>query len=166
MEYVIIGKIVNTFGIKGELKVATSTDFIDDRFLEGSSVYVGDDYIEFVVKKHHNHKGFELVTFKDNEDINLVEKYKNCYIYKAKKDIKPLENGEYYFSDLRDLDVYKNNEIVGKVLRVEESIRNNNLRILSNNKEILIPYLPNFIEKVDLENKAIHIQNTEGLLWK
>ena len=164
MEFVKIGKIINTFGIRGELKVDYSTDFIDDRFKKDSIVYVGEDKKPFVMKNHHMHKGFLLISFVDNEDINLVEKYKNMYIYKSKDDIKPLKDGEYYFSDLKDLDVCVNDKLVGKVLRVEEGIRNNNLRIKVNDGERLVPFLPPFIDSVDLDNKKIVIHNIEGLL--
>lgn len=168
MEFVVIGKIVNTFGIKGELKIASYTDFEKDRFKKDSTVYIGEDYLPFTVKSYRIHKGFLLLTLKDNEDINLVEKYKNKLIYKNKEDIPPLKKGEYYFSELRDLDVYVDNEKIGKVLRVEEAIQANNLRILKDEdkKEYLVPFLDVFIEKVDLDNKAIHIKKMEGLLWK
>ncbi|MBQ6149142.1 MAG: 16S rRNA processing protein RimM [Oscillospiraceae bacterium] len=166
MDYVIIGKIINTFGIKGELKIASCTDFVKERFAKDSTVYVGEEYLPFTVNSCRSHKGFLLVSFKDHEDINLVEKYKNMFIYKAKKDIPPLKQGEYYFSDLRDLDVYVEGELVGKVLRVEEGIRNNNLRIRKeeDQKEYLVPFLEVFIENVDLEKKRIDIRKMEGLL--
>ena len=166
MEYVLIGKILNTFGIKGELKVASYTDFDDERFKKNTKVYVGDKYLEFTVKSYRNHKGFILLTFKDYEDINLVEKYKNCLIYKSSKDIKPLKKGEYYFSDLKDLDVYVNDKLVGKVLKVEEGIKHNNLRVIKNddNKEYLVPFIPVFILNVDLDNKRIDVLEMEGLL--
>ena len=166
MEFVEIGKILNTFGIKGELKVASNSDFVEERYKKGSLVYVGEQHIPFKVKSVRTHKGFLLVLFEDNEDINLVEKYKNMFIYKSKDDIKPLKDGEYYFSDLRDLDVYVDNKYVGKVLKVEEGISSNNLRILKqeDNKQYLVPFLPVFIKNVDLDNNRIDIVYMEGLL--
>lgn len=164
MEYVKIGKIVNTFGIKGELKVDCFTDFIDERFKKDSTVYIGENKIPFVMKNHKMHKGFLIIQFIDNEDINLVEKYKNMYIFKSKDDIKPLDKGEYYFSDLKDLDVYVNDKLVGKVIRVESGISSNYLRISIDQKEKLVPYLPAFIENVDLNEHKIEIKDIEGLL--
>lgn len=166
MEFIEIGKILNTFGIKGELKIASSSDFIEERYKKGSKVYIGEEHLPFTVKSMRVHKGFLLVLFEGNEDINLVERYKNMFVYKAKEDIKPLPEGEYYFSDLRDLDVYVENEKVGKVLRVEEGISSNNLRILkdSDKKEYLVPFLKVFIKNVDLVNKRIDIVKMEGLL--
>ena len=166
MEYVNIGKIVNTFGIRGELKVASNTDFVDERFKKGSTVYIGEEHFPFTVANHREHKGFLLVSFKDHEDINLVEKYKNMMIYKSKDDIKPLKKGEYYFSDLRDLDVCVEGVRVGKVLLVEEGIKHNYLRILKDedHKEHLVPFLDVFVKNVDLEEKRIDIVKMEGLL--
>lgn len=165
MEYILIGKVINTFGIKGELKVYPYTDFIEDRFQKGSTVYLGEEHLPFVVKSYREHKGMLLLLFEANEDINLVEKYKEFEIYKAKGDIEPLQNG-YYFRDLKGLDVYVDQELVGKVLKVEEGITANNLRILkdSDQKEYLVPFLPVFVENVDLQEKRIDIVKMEGLL--
>lgn len=166
MEFIKIGKIINTFGIKGELKLDVYTDFIDERFKKDTTVYVGEDKIAFVMKNFKIHKDYLLIQFKDNEDINLVEKYKNMYVYKSKDDIKPLKEGEYYFSDLINLDVYVNEELIGKVIKVESGIRSNYLRINTNDQEKLVPFLPTFIENVDLQNKKIVVKKIEGLLWK
>ena len=164
MEFIKIGKIINTFGIKGELKLDVYTDFIDERFKKDTTVYVGEDKIAFVMKNFKIHKDYLLIQFKDNEDINLVEKYKNMYVYKSKDDIKPLKEGEYYFSDLINLDVYVNEGLIGKVIKVESGIRSNYLRINTNDQEKLVPFLPAFIEKVDLQNKRIVVKKIEGLL--
>ncbi|MBR3250806.1 MAG: ribosome maturation factor RimM [Erysipelotrichaceae bacterium] len=166
MEYVTIGKILNTFGIKGELKVDVYTDFPEDRFKKGSTVYIGEDYLPFKVAAYREHKGFMLLLLEDNEDINQIEKYKGMYLYKSKDEIKPLQEGEYYFSDLKDLDVYVDDKKIGRVLRVEEGLRNNNLRVLKeeDGNEYLIPFIPVFIKKVDLVKKRIDINWIEGLI--
>ena len=166
MEYVVIGKILNTFGIKGELKADAYTDFVEERFKKDGTVYIGEEHVPFVMRSYRMHKGFYLLSFKDVDDINLVEKYKGMLLYKAKSDIHKLKEGEYYFSDLKDLDVYVDNALMGKVLQVEEGIRSNNLRIYKNEdgKEYIVPFMPVFVENVDLENKRIDIVKMEGLL--
>ncbi|MBR6233577.1 MAG: ribosome maturation factor RimM [Erysipelotrichaceae bacterium] len=166
MEYVVIGKILNTFGIKGELKADAYTDFVEERFKKDSTVYIGEEHVPFVMRSYRMHKGFYLLSFKDVDDINLVEKYKGMLLYKAKSDIHKLKEGEYYFSDLKDLDVYVDDKKIGKVLRVEEGIAANNLRILKDEdrKEYLVPFLPVFIDNVDLNEKRIDVIQMEGLL--
>ena len=166
MEYVVIGKILNTFGIKGEPKADAYTDFVEERFKKDSTVYIGEEHVPFVMRSYRMHKGFYLLSFKDVDDINLVEKYKGMLLYKAKSDIHKLKEGEYYFSDLKDLDVYVDDKKIGKVLQVEEGIAANNLRILKDEdrKEYLVPFLPVFISHVDLDEKRIDVIQMEGLL--
>ncbi len=166
MEYVVIGKILNTFGIKGELKADAYTDFVEERFKKDSTVYIGEEHVPFVMRSYRMHKGFYLLSFKDVDDINLVEKYKGMLLYKAKSDIHKLKEGEYYFSDLKDLDVYVDDKKIGKVLQVEEGIAANNLRVLKDEdrKEYLVPFLPVFIRNVDLDEKRIDVIQMEGLL--
>ena len=83
MNQVIVGKIVNTHGIKGELKVKASTDFIEERFQKGATLYLEyqGQTIEMTVASHRFHKGHVLVTFENHRDINLVEKYKEKPVY-------------------------------------------------------------------------------------
>ena len=166
MNYIRIGKIINTFGIKGELKVESHTDFIEERYKKGSLVYLGEKHMPLVVSGYKIHKGFIIVSFKNFEDINLVLNFKNQFLYKAEEDIETLKEGEYYFKDLRDLNVFVENKKVGKVIRVEEGVTYNFLRIKKGDEEVLVPNIKAFVLNVDLLNKRIDITKMEGLLWK
>lgn len=166
MEYIQIGKIINTHGIKGELKVDVYTDFTEERFKKNTSIYIGEEYEEVTVKSYRMHNGFMLLTLKDLEDINLILKYKNKFIYKASKDIEPCKDG-YYFRDLKNLDVYVEGEKVGIVKYAEAGTCSDYLRIKKeDDEEVLVPINNVFIKNVDLENKRIEIVKMEGLLWK
>ena len=167
MEFIKIGKIIKPFGLKGEMKIDTYTDFIKERFMRDSFVYILKDsnYVPYQVAKYRMHKGQLLLTLKDYEDINLIEDLKNLDIYKNKADIKSLKKGEYYFSDLRDLDVFVKDIKVGRVLRVEEGPKYNYLRVIKEDgSSSLVPFIDNFISKVDLDDKRIDINHIEGLL--
>ena len=157
---------MNTFGIKGELKIESYTDFPEERFKKGTMIYFGEKYLPFEIRSYRSHKGFILLALKDYEDINLVEKFKGMDVYKSLDDIEPLKDGEYYFSDLKNLDVYIDEECIGKVIAVEEGVTHNNLRVLKNedNKEYLIPFIPVFIRNVDLDNNRVVINYMEGLI--
>ena len=82
MELVEIGKIINTFGIKGDLKIASSTDFGEQRFAPGSHILVKTprEYLDFEISKHYIHKGFDMIAVKGYTDINEVEKYKDVFV--------------------------------------------------------------------------------------
>lgn len=168
MEFVCIGKIVNTHGIKGELKIESYSDFNNLRYKPNSFVYVSEDKIKYEINSYSDYKRFILVSFKDNLDINLVKKLKNEYVYKAKEDIKPLKKGDYYFSELKDMDLFIDDKFIGKVIKVEEGLKHNNLRVLVDNKEYLIPYVKDvFVKNVDLERKRIDYLKMDGLFkWR
>ena len=166
MEYITIGKILNTHGIKGELKVDVFTDFVEERFLKDSKIYIGEEHIEAIVKSYRIHNGFMLLLLKDLEDINLVLKYKNEIIYKSSDDIKPASDG-YFFRDLKDLDVYVEDKLVGKSMYCEQGTSSDYLRVKSlEGKEVLVPILDVFIKNVNLKNKRIDIVKMDGLLWR
>ncbi|HPW53718.1 MAG TPA: ribosome maturation factor RimM [Erysipelotrichaceae bacterium] len=165
MEYVRVGNIVNTFGIKGELKVKSHSDFDDIRFKVSQQLYV--KYLEVfepvVVKSYRTHKGFILISFFDKQDINLVEKYKGCDIFIKKDDVHTLSEGVYYFFELENCSVYYNNQKIGYVSAVEDGYQTI-LRIDMENKEVLIPFVDRFIKEVNVSDKRIDIDIIEGLL--
>jgi len=169
MEYICIGKIVNTFGIKGELKIQSYSDFDALRYKKGNTVYVRKDgkYLPFRIASFRSHKGFSLVSFAEHQNINLVEQYKECEIFIEESSRTKLPEGEYYRSELEGLSVYtEDHELIGTVKAVEETNgANNYLRIVTaDEKEVLVPYVKAFISSVDPEQKQIIIRKVEGLL--
>ena len=75
MKYIRIGKMINTHGIKGEAKIYSYSDFDDERYAKGNTVWMkhGDEMIPLTVKTYRVHKGFLLVSFEELKDINPVE---------------------------------------------------------------------------------------------
>ena len=159
MEKLKIGKIVNTFGIKGELKVLSDSDFIEERFKVGNNIYLeNDEKLEITSFRETNQH--LLIRVNDLKDINLVEKYKNKDIYFLKKDIEEREEGFYLFQ-LEDLDVFLDDEKIGKVVEVIKPAQTI-LRIQLEDREILLPYVDAFIKSVDLENNRLDVNLIEG----
>ena len=168
MEYIKIGKMINTHGIKGEIKIQSFSDFDAERYKKGNIVYLYIDkqYVPFTVHSYRVHKGYPLVSFEDHLDINKVECYKNCDIFIDASTRKKLKDGRYYVQDLIGLIVKdEQDQEIGTVLDVEETLgAQKNLRIKTKEKEALIPYVPSFVKKVDLEAHTIKIHVVEGLL--
>lgn len=164
MDKIKVGVIVNTHGLKGELKIKSFSDFNDIRFHKGSYIYIKErnEYIEMKIKSYREHKGFVLVVFDSYEDINLVEKYKGLELYVDKEDLHDLEEDEVYYFDLIDCEVYEEDgTFIGNVEDVLETGANAVLRV---NKKVLIPYVNAFIKETDIKNKKIIIYHVEGLL--
>ncbi len=169
MAYIIIGRIINTHGIKGDVKILSSSDFDAERYQKGNTVYIHfeNDYIPMEVCSYKVMKNNPIVRFKDHENINLIEKYKNCEVCVDKADRKPLPEGQYYRSDFEGLAVYdEENVLIGTVKGIEETAgAQNNIRVKREGKnDALIPNIPEFVKNVDLENKKLVIHVEEGLL--
>ena len=162
MEQVIIGKIVNTHGIRGELKVKAMTDFVEERFQKGQHVLIDFEgqMVDMVVKTMRIHKGHVLVSFVDMQDINLVEKYKGCTMY-AHKDLDLLNEGEYYVGDLVGCEVYDEDRCIGKVSEVQ-LYEHHDVLVVEGKQKILIPYVDAFVLNEDIDNKRIDVKLIEG----
>ncbi|MFV0380498.1 MAG: ribosome maturation factor RimM [Anaerorhabdus sp.] len=168
MDKIKIGKILNTFGIKGELKIRSYSDFSDERFKVGFKIHLMNDNDEILLEiaSKREHKGFLLIKFKNLDNINDVEKYKGYDIFIDKKDLHQLASGEFYFFELVGFSVInENKEKIGEVLDVESGTTCNYLRVLTvNNKKSLIPFCDPFIINTCKENKEITVRVIEGLL--
>ena len=158
----LVGKIVGTHGIKGELKVKSDTSF--DRFKKGNVLYIEKEE-KITINSSRVHKGLHLITINGLTNINDVLMYVNKNIY-VPHDRSELEEGEYYYEDLIGLICYDSNkEEIGEVIDLQEVPQGLILEIRGKEKTILIPYVDEFIEEIDLDNKKILINEIEGLLW-
>ena len=169
MKYICLGKLLNTHGLKGELKIYSYSDFDDERFKVGNTLYIkeGEEYLPFVVATYRRHKDFPLVSFKDYQDINLIEQYKGNYIYINEEDRPALPDGRYYRPEIIGLNAFdEEGNALGKIISIEETNgAQNNMRLLKENEEeVLIPFVEAFIKEVNVEEGTIIIRVVEGLL--
>lgn len=157
----LVGKIVGTHGIKGELKVKSDTSF--DRFKKGSKLYIEKEE-EIIINSHRQHKGMELITINNLTNINDVLCYvgKDLYVPHNREE---LEDGEFYYEDLIGLDCYDSKDnLIGTVIDLQEVPQGLILEIKSNTKTILVPFVDEFIVNIDLNNNKLSINEIEGLL--
>ena len=119
-EYLEIGQIVNTNGLKGFLKVKPLTDDIT-RFEDLETVYIQKhkDLVEFKVQDVKYIKNMVLLKLEGIDNIGEAEKYKNFYIKINRKDAVELEENSYFIVDIIGSEVYtEENELLGKVVDV------------------------------------------------
>lgn len=167
MEYVSIGKIVNTHGLKGTLKVKSFTDFKEDRYKKGSLLYIAfkDEYIPVTVETFRTVKNLDHLAFKEYNDINLVEKYKGSFLTFNKEDAKDLETDEFYFDELIGLEIYTGDLLAGTCVDIREYPQGEILVVKRDNKkDALIPFRKEFVKDVNKDLKRISLINWEGLL--
>lgn len=165
-----VGKIVNTQGIKGEVRVISKTDFPEERYKKGNILYLflanQDTPISLTIKNHRTHKNFDLLTFEAYDDINQVEKFKDGILKIPESQLNDLEENEFYFHEIIGCRVLTtSDEEIGKVIEILTPGANDVWVVKANNgKEILIPYIENVVKKVDIKEKMIIIEPMEGLL--
>ena len=160
MNKTYIGKVIGTFGIKGELKIYSESDFIEERFKKGNKVYfkAGRQEIEVTVSSYKIHKNNILITINNLNNINDVEKYVGYEVY-SDQDIT-LEEDEFLVDDLIGLTVYnEQKELIGEVLDVISIPSNDILEIKTKEKKILIPFINDYI--VEITDEYIIIKELE-----
>ena len=102
-----VGQIVNTFGIKGFVKVYPYVDDIN-RFDDLKNVYLKSKNKEnkFEIEEVKYQKGMVLLKFKGIDTIEQAQNLRNFYIEIDRKDAVKLEEGQYFIADLLGLDVF------------------------------------------------------------
>lgn len=162
MDYVYVGKMNGSHGLKGELKLKSDFEYTDKIFKKGFTFYVGKNKEEVSFSKVRNHNGTWLITFTGYEDINLIEKFRNQSLYINRDDLE-LDNNQFVLDDYLNLDCYYESLYLGKVKDVVDCGLNNYVFHIIGDKEILIPLNDKFIEKVILNDKIL-FKDVEGLI--
>lgn len=160
MQYLQIGKLVNTHGIKGEVRILSNFRHKDKTFIPGYIFYIGKEKLKYEVESYRKHKNFDMVIFKGIYDINLIEHLKGSQVYINKEDLK-LDKNTFLAVDLIGFNVIINDKLIGEVTEVLDTPANEVLRV---NTNVLIPYVKDFIIKVDANNKKVFIRDMKGLL--
>lgn len=167
-KYLEIGQIVNTFGIKGMVKIKPFTDDIK-RFDKLKNVYIKSkkDEKEYEIEEVKYHKNMVLIKFKGIDTIEQADLLRQSYLLVDREKEEPLEEGVYYIVDLIGLEVYTDE---GRLLGKVDDIFNtgsNDIYVVKDElgKQILLPGIPEVLKKVDLENGKIEVHLIEGLSW-
>ncbi len=153
MSRVILGKYVNTHGIKGEIRIKSNFKYKDRVFKIGNEIIINNK--SYVINSYRVHKDYDMVTLKDIDDINKIPFCKNTLVYINREDY--LENNDYLDSDLIGFIIY-NSEIEKKVLDINYLMGNKKLFKIDNG------YIPfELVKKIDFKNKKILIEEVSGL---
>lgn len=166
-KYFEVGQIVNTFGVKGMLKVKPFTDDAN-RFEELKKVYIckKEKLEEVEIEEVKYHKDMVLLKVKGIDDMNEAEKVKGLYLKIDRKNAKKLPKDTYFIADLLGLQVYSDKEeLLGKV---EDIFRTgaNDVYVVKDEKgkQLLLPGIPEVIKEIDLEKEKIIVHLLKGLV--
>ena len=156
MKFIYIGRIVNTHGIKGELRILSDFKYKDKVFKKDFKFYIGKDKEEYIVNTYRHHKVFDMVTFNGYNDINEVLKLKGKNVYIDNDDLDL--DGEIYIDNLIGFKVIVGDKEIGVVTDVMHMPANDIIKV----GDILIPYVKEFI--IRIEDNTIYVKDVGGLL--
>lgn len=166
-EYLQVGAIASTHGIKGEVKVFPMTDDVN-RFkeLKKTILRTKNEELELEIKSVKFFKNMVILGFKGFDNINDIEKYKGAGLYVSREDAVSLEDGEYFRADLLDIDIYdEDDNQIGVLKDIIETGANDVYVInLDDGRELLLPNTPECVIDVDLDTNKMVIHILEGLL--
>lgn len=161
-----VGKIVNTHGLRGEVKVVPWTD-TPEMFEKLRYVYikVKNEYRKLTVERVKYQKNNLIVGFKEYSDINEILPYKNFVLYAERSELGELPEGVYYIVDLIGLDVYtESDEYVGKIADVFNAGSSDIYDVKREGKKnLLLPVIDDVVKKVDIDGGRVTVHIMEGL---
>ena len=153
MNKVMLGKYVNTHGIKGEIRIKSNFPYKSKVFKIDNEIIIND--VNYIIKSYRVHKGYDMVTLDGISSINAIPFPKNTKVYIDRD--KYLLKNDYLDSDLIGFIVY-NSKIEKEVLDI---LYVNDKKKLIKTSDGYIPF--ELVKNVDLENKKILVEDVEGL---
>ena len=158
MDFLYLGKIVNTHGIKGEIRILSDFKYKEQVFKKGNNIYIGRDKIKEVLNSYRVHKNYDMVTLEGINDINDVLKYKGMNVY--------IDRNEYKFEgiiyeDLIGMKVLSDSKEIGVI---EEVLNSSAHPIIKLDNGVMIPFIDEFILNVDLDKKEVKVKLIDGLM--
>ena len=166
-EFLEIGQVVNTFGIKGMVKVKPFTDDIR-RFDDLKKVYVENNKSkkEYEIEEVKYHKDMVLIKFKGIDNPENADLLRNSYLKVNRNDEAKLDKGTYYIVDLLGLDVYSDE---GKLLGKLDDIFNSgssDIYVVKDElgKQLLLPAISEVVKDINLQEKKIIVHILKGLI--
>lgn len=161
-----VGKIVNTHGLRGEVKVIAWTDSPYD-FEDIEKVYIKSKSKTkcLAVENVRYQKNNLIVKFNEFDDINEVLPLKNTILYAYREDLPSLPDGAHYIVDLIGLDVVtEDGETIGVVADVFNTGANDIYDVKRPGKRnLLLPVIDEVVKNIDINGRQITVNIMEGL---
>lgn len=167
MDFYNVGKIVNTHGIRGDVRVMPTTDFVAERFAKGQDLYLqqAGEPLKLTVESARQHKGFILVKFVGYDNINDVQAFRDHELMVSGKDQQPLEDGQYYYHQTIGLSVKTvDGEELGTIKEILSPGANDVWVVQRDGKkDLLLPVIDDVVKDVDLDAGEVTVELMEGL---
>ena len=147
MDLIYLGKLVNTHGLKGEVKIISDFKYKEIVFKVNNTIYINDN--SYKITSYRKHQIYDMITLEGVNDIEAAENLKGFNVY--------INRNDFIFKGVLDNDIYK-----GKVVDILKT-KKYDLLVIDGIKRHLVPNIDIFIKDIDLKNKKIFINYIEGL---
>ena len=162
LDYLIAGKILSPWGIKGELKVELMTDF-PDRYVPGREVYVKGE--PFHIEASRWHKGFRLIKLAEVNSLQDAETLRGQFLEIPRADAAALEEDQFYYFQIVGLKVFTTKgRYLGEVVDIISTGSNDVWVVQGEKSQVLIPAIEDVVQRVDLPERKAIVEEIEGLL--
>lgn len=167
-----VGKLVNTHGIRGDVKVLPQTDFPELRFAPGSKLMLVNeetgDHLQVKVTSSRLQKNVYIIKLEGFQNINEIERYKGWSLKISEADQGKLDEGEYYYHEIIGCRVLtEDGEELGEITDILSPGANDVWVVKGTKpkaKEILLPVIDDVVLKVEPSDKLVTVRLLEGLI--
>ena len=166
-EYLQVGVISSTHGIKGEVNVYPTTDDVNRfKLLKQVTIDTGKEQLILEIERLKFFKKFVILKFKGIDNINDVEQYRNCPLLVTRTEAVPLDEGEYFVADLIGLRVFtEEGQEFGVLKDVLKTGANDVYAVDSaDHGEVLLPATRQCIKEIDIASGKMTIHLMNGLI--
>lgn len=169
-EFYTVGKLVNTQGIRGEVRIISETDFPEERYKKGQVLYLFHPSLPtpkpLTVASARLHKNFYILSFEGITSINEVEKFKGGVLKVRAEDRGELDEGEFYFQDIIGCEVFtEEGERLGKIKEILQPGANDVWVVKPDKgRDILLPYIDDVVREINIAEKRVTVYLLPGLV--
>lgn len=167
-DYFDIGEIINTHGIKGEVRAKSLTDFAEERFEAGQDVFLAKDDLplqSLTITRYRRHKKFHLLTFEGYDNINQVLDFIGARLQIAEEDLQDLDQESFYVHEIIGLDIVdEEGRELGRVKEVQSSAANDIWVVdRPGKKDLYLPFIKSVVLDINLPDRQARVHVLEGL---
>ncbi|MBI3967345.1 MAG: 16S rRNA processing protein RimM [Chloroflexi bacterium] len=162
-KYLTIGRVSNTHGIHGFVRVEILTDF-PERFQKLRRVFVGDEHEPVRVRSAKLDRGHVLLKLYGYEDVTAAAELKGKYLAVPIAEAVELPDGQYFWHQIVGLDVVTTaGESLGTVAEILATGANDVYIVKGPRGEILVPVIEDVVKEVDLAGGRLIVEPLPGL---
>jgi 16S rRNA processing protein RimM len=163
-----VGRLVKAHGLKGGLKLELYTDNPEGRFVPGAvftlqvpeaSPWHGKD---LTVREYRVMNGNPVVFFQDVDDRDAAESLVRAILW-IDQDVDEVEEDAWFDHQLVGLDVVRDDEIIGRVIRVEHFPAQDLLIVKAGDREVMVPFVAAIVPTVDVATGRVIVTPPPGL---